>query len=82
MNYNNLRGKTVFDFTTDEAILNKLFPNYTENEKQKISSCLQSNPVENGFYLWGFAEMSGDGELLQAIEQQFDMNAVYAFDPD
>lgn len=82
MKYDNLKSKTVFDFTADTDTLKKVFPNYSGNDKEQIISELKSDPIANGFYLWGLAEYTCDNKLMKAIENQFDMTEIYGYDPD
>lgn len=81
MNYENLKSKTIFDFAK-ESLLKRVFPEYNDNNKDEIISSLLSNETENGFYLWSYAEEMNNMPMLRAIEEQFDMNAIYGFDPD
>lgn len=82
MNYDNLKEKTVFDFTSDIIVLKKLFPEYTKDSKAAIIKMLLSDLIANGFYLWSFAELCNNSSMTHAIERQFDMSEIYGFDPD
>ncbi len=82
MKYDNLTRKTVFDFTNDDRLLKKLFPNYTGNNKNEIAEMLLSDSTMNGFYLFSIAEYEQNNEMMRAIERQFDMKAISGYDPD
>ena len=82
MKYDNLKSKTVFDFTNDITVLKKLFPGYIESNKSNIVKMLQSDTIANGFYLWSYAELLNNSSMTHAIEQQFDMNEIHGFDPE
>lgn len=83
--YSNLKQKTVFDFTDDPKILLLFFPKCSKESDKKIMADYLLSPEnedENGFYLWSYAEIVHDMEMVKAIENQFDMRLIYGFDPD
>ena len=80
--YTNLKEKTIFDFTDDIEILKKMFPNYTEGNKELFIADLKRYPDANGFYLWNFAIETKNKGLKRAVEAQFNMEEVYSYDPD
>lgn len=82
MKYDNLKHKTVFDFTTDAVTLKKMFPNYSGNNKEQIIDELNEDSTANGFYLWSLARYIGDDKFIHAVENQFDMTEIHGYDPD
>lgn len=82
MKYDNLKQKTVFDFTNDADTLKKMFPNFSGNNKDQIIEDLINDSSANGFYLWSLAHYMGDDNFVHAVENQFDMTEIHGYDPD
>lgn len=68
MNYDNLHKKTIYDFTTDDKIIDEITAGLSEAE---YLANLTENPINNGFDLEQLAEMSGNKELAAAVEEQY-----------
>ena len=73
MDYSNLRSKTIFDFTSDDSILEQVDPILTSrifDMDEYVKEC-KSNPMTNAHDLLFAAEALNDPELKSAVESQF-----------
>lgn len=68
MNYDNLRQKTIYDFTKDAKVIEELTAGMT---KPEYLETLKENPVNNGLDLAELAEMTGNKELAAAVDKQY-----------
>lgn len=68
MNYDNLRQKTIYDFTKDAKVIEELTAGMT---KPEYLETLKENPVNNGLDLAELAEMTGNKELSAAVDKQY-----------
>lgn len=71
MNYKELKGKTVFDFTKDEALLKKV-ANYSPNDPMNGFSkeyILDSSSVVHAHMLQKLATELNNKELLKAAKK-------------
>lgn len=72
MNHDNLKEKTIFDFTNDKELLD-LF-GLTSYPKSEVIEWLRNDePVINRYILWSFAYYTNNENLIKATEEQFDL---------
>ena len=68
MTYDNLHKKTIYDFTTDAEVIDKITGGMTEAE---YLANLTENPVNNGLDLEELAELTENKELAAAVAEQY-----------
>ena len=71
--YTNLKGKTVFDFCTDEAVLEEVLPFIPSgvDRDQYLKDYWAENPAQHAFSFIDLAEEIKDEELARQAERQF-----------
>lgn len=71
--YKNLKGKTVFDFCTDETVLEKVLPFIPlgVDRAKYLKDYWAENPAQHAFSFIDLAEETKDEELKQEAERQF-----------
>lgn len=82
MDYSNLRSKTIFDFTSDDSILEQVDPMLTSRifDKEEYVKKCKSNPEINAHDLYFAAEVLNDPDLKSAVESQFADEIKQMFD--
>lgn len=66
MDYSNLKNKTIFDFCTDEKMISDLVVS-----RKDFFRDLKEYPLLNAHVLIEFAEITGNKELLDAVNTQY-----------
>lgn len=66
MDYSNLKNKTIFDFCTDEKMISDLVVS-----RKDFFRDLKDYPLLNAHVLIEFAEITGNKELLTAVNTQY-----------
>lgn len=71
--YKNLKGKTVFDFCTDETVLEEVLPFIPSgiDRDQYLKDYWAENPAQHAFSFIDLAEGIKDDELAKEAERQF-----------
>jgi isopenicillin N synthase-like dioxygenase len=74
--YDNLRTKTIFDFTRDEKILKKVlseesFEEYMENPDEKIEESKDWQERSKIGYIIEFAEITKNTALYESLKREF-----------
>lgn len=71
--YTNLKNKTVFDFCTDEAVLEVVLPFIPSgvDRDQYLHDYWVDNPAQHAFSFIDLAEITHDKELAKQAERQF-----------
>lgn len=71
--YTNLKNKTVFDFCTDEAVLEVVLPFIPSgvDRNQYLHDYWSQNPAQLAFSFIDLAEEIKDKELAEQAERQF-----------
>lgn len=67
MKYNNLKGKTIFDFCKDEKMISDIII----VSKEDYLNELKSYPLLNAHTLIEYAEKTNNKDLLNAVTQQY-----------
>lgn len=67
MDYSNLKEKTIFDFCTDEKMLEEI----VIVSKEDFFSELKEYPLLNAHILYEYAELTNNKDLLQAVKKQY-----------
>ena len=66
MKYNNLKGKTIFDFCKDEKMISDLVLS-----RKDFFRDLKEYPLLNAHVLIEFAEITNNKDLLNAVKTQY-----------
>lgn len=71
--YTNLKNKTVFDFCTDEAVLEVVLPFIPSgiDRDKYLNDYWVDNPAQHAFSFIDLAEEIKDKELAEQAERQF-----------
>ena len=75
--YNNLRSKTIFDFTRDESILKEVlsegtFLDYEENPKEFVENCFEwLEPMSIVGYMVDYSKNYQNNGLYTALKKEF-----------
>lgn len=71
--YTNLKNKTVFDFCTDEAVLEVVLPFIPSgvDRDKYLNDYWVDNPAQHAFSFIDLAEITHDKELAEQAERQF-----------
>lgn len=72
--YKNLKNKTVFDFCTNETMLEEVLPFIPSgvDRNQYLKDYWAKNPAQHAFSFIDLAEQIKDEELAKEAEQQFE----------
>ena len=84
--YGNLRSKTIFDFTRDESILKKVFPegiymDYEENPQEFIDNCkewFELRAIVGD--LIEYSKITDSNGLYEALKEEFEDDFRSKFD--
>jgi len=83
--YDNLRSKTIFDFTRDEKILKEIlseysFEEYMENPELTIEESNDWNEIVRIGQLVEFSKMTNDNKLYDMLKNELDDEFPILFD--
>lgn len=67
MDYSNLKNKTIFDFCTDEKMLEEI----VLVEKERYFEIIKEYPLYDAKTLIEYAELTDNKELLEAVKKQY-----------
>jgi hypothetical protein len=87
MNYNDLKNKTIFNFTKDEKILKKIFPEdlfeeFLENPDKIIEESKEWQDSAKLSDIVEFAKITDNTELYFVLEKNFrDLYPIYFWKP-
>ncbi len=68
MKYDNLHEKTIYDFTDNPKIIEQIT---LGSSKSDYLQNIKDNPENNGFDLKELAELTGNKELAEAVDEQY-----------
>ena len=79
--YTNLKGKTVFDFCSDEKILKEVLPYIPKgvDRNQYLNYYWEKCPEEHAFSFMELAEFINDEELAKEAKLQFEKELLEYF---